>query len=78
MLKKKAMKGSGSATLASIKKEMAEPRVAKSARKKYSNLGSSVLLTKAGKSPSYPAGGNNAKVKRNKKKTGEMICEPYI
>lgn len=51
MPKKKAMKGSGRATLAGVKKEMAKSRVAKSARKKYANLGSPVVLTKAGKSP---------------------------
>ncbi len=38
MPKKKAMNGSARATLASLKKEMAKSRVAKSARKKYANL----------------------------------------
>lgn len=38
MSKNKARKESGKATLAGVKKEMAKPRVAKSARKKYENL----------------------------------------
>jgi hypothetical protein len=51
MPNKKAMKGSGKVNFAGAKKEMAKPRVAKSARKKYANLDSPVLLTKAGKPP---------------------------
>jgi hypothetical protein len=49
MPKKKAMKRSAKATLAGVKKEMAGPRVAKSARKKYSSLRSLLLSTKARK-----------------------------
>jgi hypothetical protein len=49
MPKKKAMKRSAKATLAGVKKEMAGPRVAKSARKKYSSLQSPLLSTKARK-----------------------------
>jgi hypothetical protein len=49
MPKQKAMNRSGKATLAGVKKEMAQPRVAKSAREKYANLGSPVLLPKAKK-----------------------------
>jgi len=51
MPKKKAMKESRKATLAGVKKEMAKPRVAQSARKKYANLGSPVVSTKARKPP---------------------------
>jgi hypothetical protein len=43
------MKGSRKETLAGVKNEMAKPRVAKSARKGYANLGSPAELTKAGK-----------------------------
>ncbi|PYU71979.1 MAG: hypothetical protein DMG49_08455 [Acidobacteria bacterium] len=39
MPKKKDLKGSRQATLAGVQKEMAKPRVAKSARKEYANLG---------------------------------------
>jgi hypothetical protein len=53
MPKKRAMKESAKATLAGIKKEMAKPRVAESARKKYANLGSPVVLTK-GRKPLGP------------------------
>jgi len=52
MPKKKARNGSARATLAGLKKEMAKSRVAKSARKKYSNLGSPAPMTK----PRKPAG----------------------
>jgi hypothetical protein len=38
MAKKKASKESSRATLADVKKEMANPRVAQSARKKYADL----------------------------------------
>jgi len=55
MPKKKAKKDYGKATLAGVKKEMAKPRVAKSARKKYTNLASPVFLTEARKSPSREA-----------------------
>jgi hypothetical protein len=51
MPKKKATKGSGKATLADVKKEMAKPRVAKSARREYENLGLPWLTTKVRKSP---------------------------
>jgi hypothetical protein len=40
-------KESGKETLARVKKEMARPRVAKSARKKYANLLLPVVLTEA-------------------------------
>ena len=40
------MNGSARATLAGVKKEMAKSRVAKSARKKYANLGSPVATAK--------------------------------
>lgn len=46
MPKKKAENGSARATLAGVKKEMSRLRVAKSARKKYANLGSPVPMTK--------------------------------
>jgi hypothetical protein len=49
MPKKKAPKDYGKTTLASVKKEMAKPRVAKSARKKYANLDLPVVLTEARK-----------------------------
>ncbi len=51
MTKSKAGKGSAKATLAGVKKEMSQSRVAKSAKQKYANLGSPVVLTKAGKPP---------------------------
>jgi hypothetical protein len=47
----KARKRFGKATLAGVKKEMAKPRVAKSARKEYANLDSPGLLAKLGKRP---------------------------
>jgi hypothetical protein len=46
MPEKKAKKGSARATLAGVKKEMAKSRVAKSARKMYTNLGLSSPMTK--------------------------------
>ncbi len=55
MPKYRARKESGKATLAGVKKEMAKPRVAKSARKKYANLPLSVVLTGAGKPPGREA-----------------------
>ncbi len=55
MLKNKAKKESGKATLAGVKKEMAQPRVAKSARKKYENLTLPVALTEARKPPGRKA-----------------------
>jgi hypothetical protein len=51
MLRKKAMKRSGKSILARVQKEVAKSSVAKSARKKYANLGSPVRLTKARKPP---------------------------
>jgi hypothetical protein len=51
MLRKKAMKRWGKSILASVQKEMAKSRVAKSARKKYANLGSPVRSNKARKPP---------------------------
>jgi hypothetical protein len=55
MAKNKARKESGKATLALVKKEMAKPRVAKSARKKYANLLLSAASTDAGKPPAREA-----------------------
>jgi hypothetical protein len=46
MLKKKVMKGSCQATLAGVQKELAKPRVAKSARKEFASLGSPVYWPK--------------------------------
>jgi hypothetical protein len=46
MPNEKAMKASAKRTLAALKKEMAKPRVAKSARKEHANLASPVILTK--------------------------------
>jgi hypothetical protein len=57
MPKNKAKKQAGNETLAGVKKQMAQPRVAKSARKTYANLSSPVLFTKAGK----PHGGEQVK-----------------
>jgi hypothetical protein len=51
MPKDKVKQESGKATLARVKKEMARPRVAKSARKKYENLALPAGLTEAGKPP---------------------------
>jgi hypothetical protein len=42
----KAKKGSGRATLARVRKEMAKLRVAKSVRQKYSNLGLPLPIAK--------------------------------
>ncbi len=55
MPKKKAKKDYGKATLAGVKKEMAKPRVAKSARKKYANLALPVAGTEARKPSSREA-----------------------
>jgi hypothetical protein len=46
MPKNKSKKESGKATLAGVKKEMAEPRIAKSAREKDMNPALAVVLTK--------------------------------
>jgi hypothetical protein len=51
MPRKKATGDYGEATLAGVKKEMAKPRLAKSARKKYLIHASSVVLTKPRKLP---------------------------
>jgi hypothetical protein len=51
MPKKKANDGLARAILAGVKKEMSRSRVAKSARKKYEKLGSSVPMTKPRKPP---------------------------
>ncbi len=55
MSKKKARKDYGKATLASVKKEMGKPRVAKSARKKHANLALTAVLREARKSSSREA-----------------------
>jgi hypothetical protein len=55
MPKNKTRKESSKATLARVKKEMAKPRVAKSAKKKYANLLLSAVLTEAGKRPARDA-----------------------
>jgi hypothetical protein len=55
MPKNKASKESRTATLACVKKEMAKPRVAKSARTKYANLLLSAGSTEAGKPPARDA-----------------------
>jgi hypothetical protein len=49
MPKKKTMKRSARATLTGVRKEMAKARVAKSARKKYANLDSSLPSNNPGK-----------------------------
>ncbi len=48
---KEPMKRSSKATLAGVKKEMAKPRVAKSAREEYGSLDSPGLLAKLRKRP---------------------------
>jgi hypothetical protein len=58
MAKKKTKKHGGKATLASVREEMAKPRVAKSARTKYANLDLPVTLTAARKPPSREAAGS--------------------
>ncbi len=58
MPKKKTKKDHGKATLASVKKELAQPRVAKSARKKYANLDLPVVLTETRKPSSREAAGS--------------------
>jgi len=55
MPKNKARKESGKAALAGVKKEMARPRVAKSAQKKYAKFALSVVSTEGGKLPSRAA-----------------------
>jgi hypothetical protein len=50
--KKKAKKDYGKATLASVKKKMGKPRMAKSARKKHANLALTAVLREARKSSS--------------------------
>jgi hypothetical protein len=55
MPKNKARKESGKATLAGVKKELAKPRVAKSAQKKYAKFALSVVSTEAGKPPGRKA-----------------------
>jgi len=59
MPKKKTQKEHGKATLAGVQKEMAQPRVAKSARKRYANFALSVVLTKSGKPSGREAAGNH-------------------
>jgi hypothetical protein len=49
MPKNKARKESGETTLASVKKEMAKPRVAKSAQKTYTKSALPAVSTEAGK-----------------------------
>ena len=60
MPKKKAKKDYGKATLAGVKKEMAKPRVAKSAREKYANLALPGALTEARKTPRREAAESQA------------------
>lgn len=55
MSRNKARKESGKVTLARVKKEMARPRVAKSAQKRYAKLALPVVLTEAGKPPGREA-----------------------
>ena len=57
------MKRSAKATLAGVKKEMAKPRVAKSARKRYANLALSRVRTEARKLPRREAGESHLKSK---------------
>ena len=52
MPKHKAWKESSKATLVRVKKEMAKPRVAKSARKEYANLPLEAVLIETGEPPS--------------------------
>jgi len=56
MPKKKAKKDYGKATLASVKKEMGKPRIARSARKKHANLALSAVLREARKPSSRKSG----------------------
>ncbi len=58
MPKKKIQKDCNKVTLASMKKEMAKPRVAKSARKKYANLDLPAVLTESRKPSSREAAGS--------------------
>ena len=67
MPKKKAEKDYGKAILAGVKKEMAKPRMAKSARKKYANLALSVVWTEARKPPRRGAAESHFKGKSMKK-----------
>jgi hypothetical protein len=55
---KKAKKDYGKATLASVRKEMAKPRVAKSARKMYANLELPVVLAETRKPSGREAAGS--------------------
>jgi hypothetical protein len=67
MPKSKARKESGKATLASVKKEMAKPRLVKSTQQKYENLASPVVLSEAGKPPGREAAASDFKGKLLKK-----------
>ncbi len=67
MPKNKARKESGKATLAGVKKEMAKPRVAKSARKKYARFALPVVLTEEGKPPGREAAESHLESKLLKK-----------
>ena len=67
MSKNKAGRESSKATLAGVKKEMAKPRVAKSARKRYENLALPVVLTEARELPSREAAENHFERKLLKK-----------
>jgi hypothetical protein len=49
MHKKGDLEGSRRATLAGIQREMAKPRVAKSARKEFAHLGLTIPIAKTGK-----------------------------
>jgi hypothetical protein len=67
MPKSKARKESGKATLASVKKEMAKPRLVKSTQQKYENLASPVVLSEAGKPPGREAAASHFEDKKQKK-----------
>ncbi len=67
MPKIKTRKESQKETLAGVKKEMAKPRVAKSAQKRYAKFASPVALTEPGKPPGREAAASDFKCKLLKK-----------
>jgi hypothetical protein len=67
MPKNKARKESGETTLASVKKEMAKPRVAKSAQKTYAKSALPAVSTEAGKPRTREAAENHFEGKLLKK-----------
>ena len=75
--KKKDNKDYSEATLAGVKKEMAKPRVAKSARKKYANMDLPVVMTEARKQSSREAAGRPLEGEPFQDSPGHYWQKPY-